>query len=56
VDNLEVMFTRYNLPEADNEGCFKDYDLSNYEAVETISRRKTILAKGPIGGKQLAMF
>ena len=56
VDNLEAMFVRYNRLEADNEGYFQDYDLSSYEAVETVSRRKTVVTEGPVSGKQLALL
>ena len=46
VDSLEAMFARYNRLEADSEGHFQDYDLSSYEAVETISRQKTVILNG----------
>ena len=47
---------RYNRLEADNEGYFQDYDLSTYETVETISRRKIVVADGPVSGKPLALL
>ena len=56
VDNLEAMFARYNRLEADREGYFQDYDLSSYEAVETVSRRKTVVVEGPVSGEQLALL
>ncbi len=56
VDNLEQMFTRYNKLEAENDGYFKDYDLSSYESVETISQQKTIILEGPLEGVQLSLF
>ena len=56
VDNLEAMFARYNRLEADNEGYFQDYDLSSYETVQTVSRRKTVVDGGPVKGKQLALL
>jgi phage FluMu protein Com len=56
VDNLEQMFTKYNKLEAENDGYFKDYDLSSYESVETISRQKTIIMEGPLEGVQLSLF
>jgi hypothetical protein len=56
VDNLEAMFARYNKLEANNEGYFQDYDLSSYETVETISKRKTVAVSGPVEGQQLALM
>jgi hypothetical protein len=56
VDNLEAMFARYNRLEADNEGYFQEYDLSSYETVETVSRRKTVMNVGTVQGKQLALL
>jgi hypothetical protein len=56
VDNLEAMFARYNRLEADNEGYFQDYDLSSYETVETVSRRKTVAVGEPVNGKQLVLL
>ena len=56
VDNLEAMFARYNRLEADNEGYFQDYDLSSYEMVQTLSRRRTVVTNGPVSGEQLALL
>lgn len=50
------MFARYCRLEADHEGYFQDYDLSSYETVETISRRRTLAVSGPVSGKQLAFL
>jgi hypothetical protein len=54
--NLEAMFAHYNKMEADNEGYFQDYDLCSYETAETISKRKTAVAGGPVEGQQLALL
>jgi hypothetical protein len=56
VDSLKARFARPNRLEADNEGWLQDYDLSSYEAVETVSRRKTVVVEGPVNGKQLALL
>ena len=56
VDNLEAMFARYNRLEADNEGYFQDHDLTSFEAVETVSRRRTVVTDGPVSGKQLVLL
>ena len=50
MDNLETIFARYNRLKADNVGCFQDYDLSDYEAAETISRTRRWRARRSWGG------
>jgi len=37
-------------------GNFQDYDLSSYETVETVSRRKTVVVEGPVSGEQLVLL